>query len=462
MRLNRKQEPIDEGSATVRLTSGVPSAELTLSREAYQRGDFNAAVEAARVACTQQPMSAAPAFLLGCALRAVGNLDEARRELEHCTHIAPYYDPAYEALIDLLESIGDCPRALEVALRLEASVSGLADNRFRIGTLHLKAGEYQQAQQWFDRGLNSLAPPRVSRSLPFSKVTIPRLKHDCMQVRWLIERRKLDTRFDAVAASYERLLATLSDRHDCNEIITLEPDDLASISAFHRRCLLIHKCDRVENCLDRANDFATYEATFLKLPLEDRCIVIDDVLTPQALGALVAYCHESTIWHNDAQKGKNYLGAYQQSGFLPPLVVQIAETLKERMPRLLGGVPLSQVWAYRQVMGNEAIGTHADFAKVNVNLWVTPSEYNRVSESGGLRVYRAAAPDSWTFDNYNNDVEMIKSLTSEKECKTIEYRQNRAVIFDSRLFHESHKPQFVDTYEGMRINITILFGKRHD
>ena len=37
---------------------------------------------------------------------------------------------------------------------------------------------------------------------------------------------------------------------------------------------------------------------------------------------------------------------------------------------------------------------------------------------------------------------------------------NRAVIFNSNLFHETDKIDFKDGYENRRINVTMLFGKR--
>jgi len=43
----------------------------------------------------------------------------------------------------------------------------------------------------------------------------------------------------------------------------------------------------------------------------------------------------------------------------------------------------------------------------------------------------------------------------------VPYRENRAVLFKSRLFHRSDVTQFANDYENHRINITMLFG-RHE
>jgi hypothetical protein len=42
----------------------------------------------------------------------------------------------------------------------------------------------------------------------------------------------------------------------------------------------------------------------------------------------------------------------------------------------------------------------------------------------------------------------------------IPYRANRAVIFDSDLFHETDTIEFEEGYLNRRINVTMLFGRR--
>ena len=44
--------------------------------------------------------------------------------------------------------------------------------------------------------------------------------------------------------------------------------------------------------------------------------------------------------------------------------------------------------------------------------------------------------------------------------KIIPYNENRAVIFNSNLFHETDNYEFKEGYENRRINVTMLFGKR--
>ena len=42
--------------------------------------------------------------------------------------------------------------------------------------------------------------------------------------------------------------------------------------------------------------------------------------------------------------------------------------------------------------------------------------------------------------------------------QVVTYRCNRAVLFNSALFHETDVVQFADAYVGRRVNMTYLFG----
>ena len=119
--------------------------------------------------------------------------------------------------------------------------------------------------------------------------------------------------------------------------------------------------------------------------------------------------------------------------------------------------------AYKYDSQLEGIKIHADFAAVNVNFWLTPDTANCDPASGGLRVYKVKAPNEWSFRKYNTDVEAMESFVSASgnEPLIVPYRQNRAVIFDSDLFHCTDNLDFKSGYENRRINVTMLFGDRH-
>ena len=191
-----------------------------------------------------------------------------------------------------------------------------------------------------------------------------------------------------------------------------------------------------------------------------RTVIIDDLLTEEALIALRRFCRGSTMWERAYPGG--YIGAMPETGFAAPLLAQIAEELRAAYPDILADHPLIYLWAYSYDSRLEGIQVHADSAVVNVNFWITPDEANLDPDSGGLVVWDAVAPKDWDFARYNRDVPAIRQFLADSGATSIRapYRCNRAVIFDSDLFHETDAIAFKDGYENRRINVTMLFGKR--
>ncbi len=77
-------------------------------------------------------------------------------------------------------------------------------------------------------------------------------------------------------------------------------------------------------------------------------------------------------------------------------------------------------------------------------------------------VYDVEAPVSWDFETYNSDQALIRKEIQVKksEASVISYLENRIVIFNSNLYHETDSYEFKEGYENTRINVTMLFGDR--
>jgi tetratricopeptide (TPR) repeat protein len=189
-------------------------------------------------------------------------------------------------------------------------------------------------------------------------------------------------------------------------------------------------------------------------------VVIDDLLTPQAFDKLRRFCLESTVWRRAYDGG--YLGALPEQGFACPLLAQVAEELRAAYPAIFAGHPLHYMWGFKYDSTLSGIALHADKAAVNVNFWLTPDESNLDPDSGGLVVWDAAAPPDWDFRRYNGDTQACRDFLECAGAKPVKipYRCNRAVIFDSDLFHETDAIRFRDGYQNRRINITLLYGRR--
>lgn len=193
---------------------------------------------------------------------------------------------------------------------------------------------------------------------------------------------------------------------------------------------------------------------------DPKIVVIDNLLSDEAVAELRRYCLGSRIWHTPYAQG--YLGAFPESGFAAPLLAQVAEEISTTFHDIFAAHPLRYHWAFKYDSSLDGIGIHADEAAVNVNFWITPDSANRDPESGGLVIWDKAAPLDWDFAKFNADEKAAYAFLEESGAREIRipYRANRAVIFDSNLFHKTDTIRFADGYENRRINITMLYGRR--
>ncbi|MFO1249506.1 MAG: tetratricopeptide repeat protein [Alphaproteobacteria bacterium] len=194
---------------------------------------------------------------------------------------------------------------------------------------------------------------------------------------------------------------------------------------------------------------------------DPKIVVIDNLLTEEALAALRRYTLGSRIWHTAYRQG--YLGAFPESGFAAPLLAQVAEELSATFQDIFAGHPLRYHWGFKYDSALDGIAIHADESAVNVNFWITPDEANRDAQGGGLVIWDKAAPLEWDFAKFNADERAAHAFLEEQDAKTVTvpYRANRAVIFDSNLFHKTDRITFAEGYENRRINITMLYGRRN-
>jgi len=188
--------------------------------------------------------------------------------------------------------------------------------------------------------------------------------------------------------------------------------------------------------------------------------VIDNFLSDEALAELRRFCWGSNVWRANYERG--YLGAVPEHGFASPLLAQIADEFRTAYADICGSHALKYLWAFKYDSTLDGVGIHADDAAVNVNFWITPDEANLDSERGGLIVWDLAAPLDWEYSQYNGDLAATRDFLKRTNAKavTIPYRCNRAVVFDSDLFHETDAIRFKEGYLNRRINVTFLYGDR--
>ena len=76
-------------------------------------------------------------------------------------------------------------------------------------------------------------------------------------------------------------------------------------------------------------------------------------------------------------------------------------------------------------------------------------------------VWSKLPPNDWSFNDYNSvrSHEKIENMLESEGItkKIIPYKENRCVIFNSKLFHCTDEFNFDKSYPHRRTNITLLY-----
>ena len=192
---------------------------------------------------------------------------------------------------------------------------------------------------------------------------------------------------------------------------------------------------------------------------DPQLVVIENILTDEALKQLRLFCAGSTVWRRLYSAG--YIGAIPADGFAAPLLAQIAEELISTYPQILKPHKFHYLGAFKYDSElSTGTNTHADFSTVNVNFYITPDEANLDPASGGMEVWDVAAADTAQLRRLNADENAVREFlkTSGARSTIIPHKANRGVIFKSHLFHKTDNFKFREGYLNKRINVSLLFG----
>jgi len=430
----------------------------------------DAAAQAAEAARLDPEMTAAHT-MLGTVLNDLGRPAEAYPVLLRALELSPGLGRIHLALGDALQALG---RAEEARQRYEGAIAaGATEAWSHLGRLHAEHRRYDEAARCFKAGLIAR---RASKWWPggdadvLQRQSTPanalKLDHDMEQFAHLMAQGDLGTEFAPIIESYRRVKQQLAQSHGPGANVLLSPREIAPIADTFARVVHWRETPALEGPVLGAWDRAATEAAYA---VEPGICWIDGLLTAPALDALRRFCLDSTIWndlwHNQrGETARGYLGTYIDDGFCAPLLFQIAGALTEALPGVFKDHRLRQMWAYKYEAELEGIALHGDDAAVNVNFWITPDDANLDADSGGLIVHPVEAPADWSFADINKHPERIRAFLDETGATpvAVPYRQNRAVIFNSDLFHATAPLRFKPGYGNRRINVTMLFGRRDD
>ncbi|MGB7300950.1 MAG: tetratricopeptide repeat protein [Burkholderiaceae bacterium] len=433
-----------------------------------EQGNAASALADANRAASLEPKNPAVLNTRANILTDMLRYDEALTDLNQAIERRPQYARAWSNRGDVYRDIDQSERAIkdyQQALKLapddaatQANLAGLYLTRPHHSEAAIQASE----QSLHKLLVEQFAPQGASVArLRANGVSVFRLKHDLGQALFLRDHTDglaADTRegLDAFIATAQSLISSADPSQRSQ--IPLSPNQLELLCAYWRQPWQA-KAPLLAYCLNPENDWPALEQRYLDGKPE--ILTIDHFLAPAALAAMQHYCLASKVWVREYPN--QYLGAFANQGFAQPLHFQLARELQQMMPRVFKGFALNQLWGFKyDTMLGKGINIHADFAKVNLNFWITPDEHNLDNTCGGLKVYETPAPADWTFHDYNSNSQAIYDHLAKHDSasQTITYRCNRAVLFNSALFHETDRIQFADGYRSRRINITYLFGKQ--
>jgi tetratricopeptide (TPR) repeat protein len=319
----------------------------------------------------------------------------------------------------------------------------------------------RRSSRWFPTPSEMLAANYPKFEL---LLNVHKLEHDIEQLCYLQRQGLLTAEFTPFIRSYECLVTRLLPWGK-EAFMPFGEDERRRIGDVYNRIVHFRPALRVKRALGGGWRGELVEDAYRAHP--NGIVVVDDLLSEEALTSLRQFCLQSTIWFTSNPHRYRFgrLGAFFADGFNCPLLLQIAEELQASLPRLIGNKHrLHQMWAFKYGYSQPNTGAHADFAAINVNFWITPDEANVDKQSGGMAIYNVEAPAHWNAESYNADGRKIEAFLTENAASRtrIPYRSNRAIIFNSDLFHATEPLQFRDGYENRRINVTLLYGRRAD
>jgi tetratricopeptide (TPR) repeat protein len=433
------------------LNPGSHSALLQIMRCQNRLGDHYAALAAYEK--LPDPNAVEPDFYveLGKTCTGLEHRAQAIAAYHKALALNPGVTEATRALAQIHAMAGETAELEALATKYKTQIHGDVDSLYWCALESLNRGKIDEAGGIFHESLAVSEARGEAYDVLAWPVAEPRLRHDYEQLELLQRRGKLNAAgrdalkvlapyyaksgdpkmtFGPTGAEGQALRRALATRYN----VPLAP--------FDRRTL-------------GDNDYPAIEETYFS----ERLVVIDNFLSPEALAALRTFSEEATVWKSFHRHG--YAGAIIALGFSPRVLLMLSEELRRAMPQVIGDQPLLQAWGFKYDQRLQGINMHADFARVNVNFWITPEASCEDPTTGGMVVYDLPVPKSWTFANYNTDPGRLAAYVKLHGAKPVRvpYRENRCVLFDSSLIHVTDTMRFKPGYENRRVNVTLLYGQ---
>ena len=288
---------------------------------------------------------------------------------------------AIRGILRLALETGNHESVERVLTEYRREVEGDAEALISLGLIALSKGDRDQAHDILSRATALTVSWTVGNQVLEWPVREPRIRHDYEQLELLEQRGKLG---ESAARALSVLRRYYPLTGDPGRTFAPEGEEATSL----RRALVpIHyrpDAPFVGRALGE-NDYRRLEDQYRDT--NPSVVVIDNFLSPEALAALRQFAEEATVWKVAYKHG--YHGALLSTGFCPRVLLAIADELRRAMPEVVGPHPLWQGWGFKYDQRMQGIALHADFARVNVNFWITPDDGCDDHETGGMVVYES-------------------------------------------------------------------------
>ncbi|MEQ8193030.1 MAG: tetratricopeptide repeat protein [Rhodospirillales bacterium] len=399
---------------------------------------------------------------LGAMLEESGQTDEAILLYRRAIKADPGYAAAHANLATALweekqlkEAEENARKALDLNPSLQAAKTAL-------GLILLAKGNIQEASDCIFEPTRRFREERddgAPLDHAFNQINHYKILHDTEQLQYLYDLGSMRDKAAALLAEYKKIGDGIPDDGTVVYVSGLPVQPSHEFKKSYNRLLNLYAAPAIEGgVLSPALDTEAIQGAYHDNP--PGFAMVDQFLRPEALAELRRFCLESTIWYDASAIGD--LGASLEEGFCCPLLLQIAEEIRERFPRIYGEHYFSTCWSYRYYAQKSGDDLHGDSGRVSVNIWLTPDDANLDPEGGGLLFWNKKVPMLEVKDNPKEmTLQIMRDIISAPDAESfkVPYRCNRATLFNSNVIHKTDRLNFRSGYLNRRMNITFVFGK---
>ena len=399
------------------------------------------------------PSDPAVTHNLGVAVAAQGRHREALVCFEAALKADPNFVSAHYNRAVALMALDETRHAIEVFSRAAALEPQHYEAHRALGFLWLSQGERGRALDHFARTYEMRRGDDRTTIARKSLTTTARhkLEHDAEQFLYLSQRTRDRPRFELLARSYGEIAKQVSD-----EVAALSDAQADALGEDYNTPIFLRAAPEIAGGAVNERTDKTAQPRSSKSRARSPSTIC-------SRRRRFTHCGGS-CWR--ARSGTTSPTSTASSRPISKMVLRARCCCRSRtncrraFPEILGKHPAEPGVGVQRPAPQSAVDVHADAATVSVNFWVTPTEANLAPERGGLVICRAPPPADWEIKDYDADQARIVTFLEQKavESLVVPYRENRAVLFRSRLFHHSDRPKFASSYENHRINLTIFYG----